>query len=1231
MSVTIEQLQKILSERILVLDSAMGTMIQRKRLSEEDFRGKSFKDHPSDLKGNNDLLSITQPEIIKDIHRENFKSGADIAETNTFNGTAISQADYNTEKYVYDISFQAAKIAKEVANEFKSKEQDKPRFVAGSIGPSNKTLSLSPDVNDPGYRAITFDRVVDAYTEQVRGLIDGGVDILLVETMIDTLVAKAVIYAIDEYCSNHNIKIPVMVSGSIVDQSGRTLSGQTIEAFWISVAHTKNLLSVGINCSLGAEQMRPFVEDLSFIADTLMSVHPNAGLPNEMGEYEEQPNTTAAILEDFAKRGLVNIVGGCCGTTPDHIKMISEAVKDYKPRIVPIQKSYLRLSGLETEIIHPETNFVNVGERTNVAGSKKFAELIKEDNYEEALSVARQQVENGAQILDVNMDEGMIDSEEAMRKFLTLLATEPEIAKLPIMIDSSKWSVIEAGLKCLQGKGIVNSISLKEGEEEFIAQADKILQYGAAVIVMAFDETGQADTYERKIEVSERAYKILTSRVGFAPQDIIFDLNILTVATGIEEHCNYAVNFIEATRWIKQNLPLAKVSGGVSNISFSFRGNNTIRKAMHSAFLYHAIKAGMDMGIVNAGQLSVYEEIPRELLESVEDVLLNRRADATERLLEISDSFKGNGKTEKLKDEWRNLTAVERLKHALVNGIVDYILEDTEEVRLQYSHPLEVIEGPLMDGMSVVGDLFGSGKMFLPQVVKSARVMKRAVAYLEPYIKDLPPTLQKREEGGKILLATVKGDVHDIGKNIVGVILGCNNYKVIDLGVMVHTEKILQTAIEENVDIIGLSGLITPSLEEMIHVAKEMERRNINIPLLIGGATTSRIHTAVKISPNYSGFTAHVLDASRSVPVVSKLLNEFERESFTNKISYEYDKLREDYLERKSAKKYIGINEARKNRLKIDWNANDIVKPKKTGTTVIKEFSLKTLRKYIDWTPFFLTWELKGKYPNIFESDKYGKEAKNLFDDANCLLDKIISNKSLTANGVFGIFPANTVEFDDIEVYTNEKREGVRAILHTLRQQIKKAQGQPNLALADFVASKETGAIDYIGAFAVTAGIGIENLVKKYEGDDDDYKSIMVKALADRLAEAFTEYLHEQVRREYWGYASKETLSNEELIKEKYVGIRPAPGYPAQPDHTEKIALFELLDVEKNIGINLTESLAMYPAASISGLYIASPEAKYFNLGKIEKDQVLDYHRRKGLSVAEIERWLAPALNYDGG
>jgi 5-methyltetrahydrofolate--homocysteine methyltransferase len=1234
MSVTLKQLQNILKERILVLDGAMGTLIQSQNLSEEDFRGERFKDHLVSLKGNNDLLSITQPEIIKDFHRQYFKAGADIVETNTFNGTAISQEDYNTENLVYKINFEAAKIAKEVAKEFTTKEPGKPRFVAGSMGPSTKTLSISPDVNDPGYRAITFDQVVKAYTEQARGLIDGGADLLLVETIIDTLNGKAVIYAIDEYCSKQKINIPVMVSGSIIDQSGRTLSGQTIEAFWTSVSHTKNLLSIGINCSLGAEQMRPFVEDLSSIADKPMSVHPNAGLPNEMGDYDETPEITSSVIEEFAKNGFVNIVGGCCGTTPEHIKAISDAVKKYDPRVVSKQKPQLYLSGLEPEIIQPEKNFINIGERTNVAGSKKFASLIKEEKYEEALSVARQQVENGAQILDVNMDEGMIDSEEAMTKYLTLLASEPDIAKVPIMIDSSKWSVIEAGLKCVQGKGIVNSISLKEGEESFIKQARKILQYGAAAIVMAFDEDGQADTYERKIEVCERAYRILTEVVGFSPPDIIFDPNILTVGTGIEEHNNYAVNFIEAARWIKQNLPLTKVSGGVSNISFSFRGNNTVREAMHSAFLYHAIKAGMDMGIVNAGQLKVYEEIPKEFLERVEDVLLNRRSDSTERLIEFAKSIKGNDKNEEKKDEWRNKPAGERLKHAIVNGIVEFIVEDTEEVRQKYSKPIEVIEGPLMEGMNIVGDLFGSGKMFLPQVVKSARVMKKAVVYLEPFIKAHPPDLSEGEwkslgkASGKILLATVKGDVHDIGKNIVGVILGCNNYNVIDLGVMVHSEKILQAAVEENVDIIGLSGLITPSLEEMIHVAKQMERKGIKLPLLIGGATTSRIHTAVKIAQNYSGPTIHVLDASRSVPVVSKLLNKEERGEFIKNIMKEYSKTREDYLKRKSSKKFIKISDARENRLKIDWKSEKSVKPKKAGITILQNISLEKLKKHIDWTPFFLTWELRGKYPKIFENKKYGDEAKNLFDDANKLLDEIITNNKLTANGVIGLFSANTVGYDDIEIYYDENRDRVITVLHTLRQQMKKAKGQPNLALADFIAPKKSGVNDYIGAFAVTAGIGIEKLVDEYKKQSDEYNSIMIKALADRLAEAFAEYLHLMVRKEYWGYSGEECYTIEELISEKYSGIRPAPGYPAQPDHTEKQLIFDLLNVEKNTTIKLTENLAMYPSASVSGLYFASQHAKYFNVGKIEKDQVLDYHRRKGLSVDEVEKWLGTVLNY---
>jgi 5-methyltetrahydrofolate--homocysteine methyltransferase len=1231
MSSTFEILNKLLKERILVLDGAMGTMIQRYKLSEEDFRGERFKDHPHDLKGNNDLLSITKPEIIKEIHKAYLEAGADIIETNTFNANAISQSDYKLEHLSYELNYQSAKIATEAVKEFCKKQPGKPRFVAGALGPSNKMLSLSPDVNDPGYRAVNFDFVMKTYYEAARGLVDGGADMLLVETIFDTLNGKAVIYAIEELLNQTGKKVPVMISGTIVDLSGRTLSGQTTAAFWISVSHTKNLLSVGLNCSLGGKQMRPFIEELSNIVPYNISIYPNAGLPNEMGEYDETPDETSSILEEYGKSGFYNIVGGCCGTAPEHIKRIAEIVKHIEPRKIPEIKPYLKLSGLEPVIIHPETNFVNIGERTNVTGSKKFANLILSGNFEEALSIARSQVEGGAQVLDINMDEGLLNSEEAMVKFINLLSAEPDIAKLPIMIDSSRWSVIEEGLKCLQGKGIVNSISLKEGEEVFKDHAKKILQYGAAVIVMAFDEKGQADSFERKIEVCRRAYKILTEEVGFPPQDIIFDPNILTVATGIEEHNNYAVDYIEATRWIKQNLPLVKVSGGVSNISFSFRGNNIVREAMHSAFLYHAIKAGMDMGIVNAGQLEVYEEIPKDLLTLIEDVLLNRRGDATERLVEFAETVKKEGKEEIRKDEWRNAPVNERLKHALIKGIIDYVEEDTEEARKLYSRPIEVIEGPLMDGMNVVGDLFGSGKMFLPQVVKSARVMKKAVAYLIPYIEEEQSSSGEIREAGKILIATVKGDVHDIGKNIVGVVLGCNNYKVIDLGVMVPAEKILQTAVDEKVDVIGLSGLITPSLDEMVHVAKEMERQGFTLPLLIGGATTSVAHTAVKIAPSYSGAAIHVLDASRSVPVVSNLISSDKttRKNFISETKREYKKLRESHLKRKDEREYLTIEEARDNRFKSDWKSVHITKPEKQGVTVLEDYSLEILRNYIDWTPFFLTWELRGKYPAIFKNEKYGAEAKKLYDDANKLLDKIISERLLKANGVFGLFPANTVSFDDIEIYTDDTRKGVRRVLHTIRSQEKKNDNLPNMALADFVAPKESGQEDYIGAFAVTTGIGIEELIKKYEKAHDDYTSILVKAIADRLAEAFAEHLHELVRKKYWRYAPEEKLTNEDLIKESYNGIRPAPGYPAQPDHTEKLIIFDLLDAEKNTCIKLTESLAMYPAASVSGLYFAHPQSKYFNVGKIGKDQVLDYHRRKGMSLEEVEKWLGPILNYD--
>ncbi len=1233
METSFENIKKILSKRILILDGAMGTMIQRHKLTENDFRGERFKDHVHDLKGDNDILCITQPEIIKNIHREYLKAGADIIETNTFSGTSISQADYKLESIVYELNFAAAKIAREAADEFTKKNADKPRFVAGALGPTNKTASLSPDVNDPGFRAISFDQLVEAYKEQARGLIDGGVDILLIETIFDTLNAKAAIFAVQDYCEKINKQIPVMISGTITDLSGRTLSGQTTEAFWISISHTKNLLSVGLNCALGAKQMRSFIEELSKVATCFVSLYPNAGLPNEMGEYDETAEYMSSILREYAESGFYNIVGGCCGTTPEHIKMISEISSKFKPREIPVIEPYLRLSGLEPLIIRPETNFVNIGERTNITGSKKFEKLILAGNYEEALSVARDQVEGGAQILDVNMDEGLLDSEAAMTKFLNLLSAEPDIAKLPIMIDSSKWSVIEAGLKCLQGKSIVNSISLKEGEEVFKERAKKILQYGAAAIVMAFDENGQADTYQRRIDICKRAYKILTEEVGFPPQDIIFDPNILTIATGIEEHNNFAIDYIDAVKWIKQNLLHAKVSGGVSNLSFSFRGNNLVREAMHSSFLYHAIKAGMDMGIVNAGQLEVYEEIPKDLLTRVEDVIFNRRKDATERLVEFADHVKQKDKSadkSEEKDEWRKASVQERLKHALVKGIVDYIEEDTEEARKHYNKPLDVIEGPLMDGMNIVGDLFGAGKMFLPQVVKSARVMKKSVAHLIPFIEEEKTASNNTRESGKILLATVKGDVHDIGKNIVGVVLGCNNYKVIDLGVMVSSEKILQTAIEEKVDVIGVSGLITPSLDEMVHIAKEMERQGFKIPLLIGGATTSRVHTAVKIAPSYGGSVVHVLDASRSVPIVSGLLNEnkSEKEKFEKNIKIEYKRIREDHLKRREDKNYISIEKARENKFKFSWNEYSIKKPEKLGVAVLREYPLATLRNYIDWTPFFLTWELKGKYPAIFESEKYGSVAKKLYEDANELLDKIVNEKLLTANGVVGIFPANSVG-DDIEIYTDETRKGVNRTLHSLRSQAKKSDGLPNLALADFIAPKESGIEDYIGAFAVTTGIGIEPLIEKFEADHDDFNSILIKAIADRLAEAFAEHLHELVRKKYWGYGVDEKLSNEDLIKESYQGIRPAPGYPAQPDHTEKWIIFDILDVEKNTNIILTESLAMYPAASVSGLYFAHPNAKYFNVGKIGKDQLLDYHKRKGMSYEEMKRWLKPNLNYD--
>jgi 5-methyltetrahydrofolate--homocysteine methyltransferase len=1234
-------IRELLKERILIIDGAMGTMIQRYELGEQEYRGKRFSleqhDHSdpnhrcweNDVKGNNDLLVLSQPQIIKEIHLEYLAAGADIIETNTFNSNKFAQADYEMQELVYELNFEAARIAKEAATEFSLKTPEKPRFVAGAIGPTNKSLSLSPDVNDPGFRAATWDEVVEAYEEQIRGLVDGGVDILLVETIFDTLTAKAAIFAISEFFKNGGKKLPVMLSGTIVDMSGRTLSGQTTEAFWNSVSHCENLLSVGLNCALGVGQMRPFIEELSRVATTFVSIYPNAGLPNEFGGYDETPEQMAGFLKEYAEAGFYNIVGGCCGTTPDHIRAMAEAVKSLKPREIPVREQYLRLSGLEPVELRPETNFVNVGERTNITGSKLFSKMILGGDYEAALAVARQQVENGAQIIDINMDEGMLDSEAAMVKFLNLIGSEPDISRVPVMIDSSKWSVIEAGLKCSQGKGIVNSISLKEGEEKFKEQARKVRSYGAAVIVMAFDEEGQADNYERRIQICQRAYDILTKDVGFPPQDIIFDPNILTVATGIEEHNNYAVDFIKATKWIKENLPFAKVSGGVSNVSFSFRGNEPVRRAMHSAFLYHAIAAGLDMGIVNAGQLDIYADIQPELLEKVEDVLLNRRPDATERLVEFAETFKSVGKTVEKDEAWRNEPVFERLKHALVKGIVDYIDEDTEEARQQFEKPLEVIEGPLMAGMSVVGDLFGAGKMFLPQVVKSARVMKKSVAYLLPYIEAQKAISgDESKNNGTVLMATVKGDVHDIGKNIVGVVLGCNNFKVIDLGVMVSADKILQTAIDEKVDVIGLSGLITPSLDEMVHVAKEMTRRGLKMPLLIGGATTSRMHTAVKVAPAYDGPVVHVLDASRSVPVVQSLVGADSREKFAEDIKSEYSRLREEHAKKQSEKNLLKIDKARENKPYYDWNEVPITEPLQIGVRTLKDYPLEELRKYIDWTPFFISWELKGKYPDILKSEKYGVEATKLFNDANALLDKIIEEKLLKAEAVYGIFPANS-NGDDIEVFkTDFERTETEAVFHTIRQQNAKAVGIPNYALSDWIAPKESGVKDYIGAFAVTAGIGIEKIVAEFEKNHDDYNSIMTKALADRLAEAFAEHLHERVRKEFWGYAPEESFKNDELVNEEYRGIRPAPGYPAQPDHTEKVTLFNLLEVEGHTHISLTESLAMYPAASVCGLYFAHPEAKYFPVGKLSKDQVEDYAQRKGMSVDEVERWLSPVLGY---
>ena len=1219
-------IREVLNERILVLDGAMGTMIQRYDLQELDYRGTRFADWPHDLKGNNDLLSITQQKIIRDIHIAYLEAGADIIETNTFNAQRISLADYKMESLSYELNFESAKIAKQAVQEWMVKNPTGgPKFIAGALGPTNRTASLSPDVNDPGFRAVSFDDLVEAYIEQIKGLLDGGVDVLLIETIFDTLNAKAALYAIQTELEERNIKMPVMVSGTITDASGRTLSGQTVEAFLNSISHV-DLLSVGLNCALGAEEMRPHLEELSEKAPFFISAYPNAGLPNQFGEYDETPHHMGHQIKDFLTSGFLNIVGGCCGTTPEHIAEIAKLAKQCPPRPVPIADTLMHLSGLEAVTMRPESNFMNIGERTNVTGSRKFAKLIIDGDFEEALAIARNQVEGGAQAIDINMDEGMLDAEAAMVKFLHLIASEPDIAKLPIMIDSSKFYVIEAGLKCTQGKSIVNSISMKEGEAEFLRQANIIRKYGAAVIVMAFDEDGQADSYKRRIEICERAYKLLTEKINFPPQDIIFDPNIFPVATGMDEHRRNALDFFEATAWIKKNLPHAKVSGGVSNVSFSFRGNDHVREAIHAAFLYHAVKAGMDMGIVNPGQLQVYDEIPKDLLTIIEDVLLDRNDDATEKLIAYAEQVKGAGKKQERDEAWREGTVQERLSHALVKGIVEYIDTDVEEARKLYPKALHLIEGPLMDGMNVVGDLFGAGKMFLPQVVKSARVMKKAVAYLLPYLE------AEKEVGaskkGKILMATVKGDVHDIGKNIVGVVLACNNYDVLDLGVMVSADKILAAAKEHEVDVIGLSGLITPSLDEMVHVAKEMERQKFDLPLLIGGATTSKVHTAVKIAPHYSHPVIHVNDASRSVPVVSSLLSKDQKQDLLDRTNVEYDRLRKQHAGAQAANKFITMEEARKNAWPSDWLKAESNTPLKPGVTVLKDYSIAELAEYIDWTPFFHSWEMKGSYPKIFSDPERGVEAKKLFNDAQQMLKQVIDEKWIQANGVIGLFPANA-DGDDIIVFSNEERKTKRAVFHTLRQQTKKPAGQYNMALSDFVAPLSSNVKDYIGTFAVACGEGIDKHVAAFEANHDDYSAIMLKAIADRLAEAFAERLHQRVRKEFWGYAADEHFANDELIKEEYDGIRPAPGYPAQPDHTEKNAIWDLLDVEKNAGITLTESLAMLPTAAVSGLYFSHPTSQYFGIGKIQRDQVEEYAQRKGMSIDETERWLSPALGYE--
>lgn len=1221
----VDELRRQLAQRIMVLDGGMGTMIQSYYLQEADYRGARFADWPSDVKGNNDLLVLTKPQVITAIHDAYLEAGADILETNTFNSTVIAMADYGMESLSAEINTAAARLARTSADKWTAMTPDKPRFVAGVLGPTNRTASISPDVNDPAFRNITFDQLVAAYRESTRALIEGGVDLIMIETIFDTLNAKAAVFAVESEFEALGVELPVMISGTITDASGRTLSGQTTEAFYNSLRHARPL-SFGLNCALGPDDLRQYVAELSRIAECYISAHPNAGLPNAFGEYDLDADDMARHIGEWARAGFLNIVGGCCGSTPAHIAAVAEVVKGVAPRKLPAIPVACRLSGLEPLNIDADTLFVNVGERTNVTGSARFKRLIKEEKFNEALDVARQQVESGAQIIDINMDEGMLDAQAVMARFLNLIAGEPDIARVPIMIDSSKWEVIEQGLKCIQGKGIVNSISMKEGVEAFIHHAKLVRRYGAAMVVMAFDEVGQADTRARKIDICRRAYHILTEEVGFPPEDIIFDPNIFAVATGIEEHNNYAVDFIEACADIKQQLPHAMISGGVSNVSFSFRGNDMVREAIHAVFLYHAIRNGMDMGIVNAGQLAIYDDLPAELRDAVEDVILNRRDDATERMLDLAEKYRGSksdDESHKPQAEWRSWPVKKRLEYSLVKGITEFIEQDTEEARLESERPIEVIEGPLMDGMNVVGDLFGAGKMFLPQVVKSARVMKQAVAYLEPYIE---ASKAKGETAGKILLATVKGDVHDIGKNIVGVVLQCNNYEIIDLGVMVPMDRILKTAREEKVDIIGLSGLITPSLDEMVNVAKEMERQGFTLPLMIGGATTSKAHTAVKIEQNYSGPTVYVQNASRTVGVVSSLLSASQRDGFVARIRKEYETVRIQHGRKKPRTAPIALQAARDNGVPVDWENYTPPVAHRLGVQEVTA-GIDTLRNYIDWTPFFMTWSLAGKYPRILEDDVVGEEAKRLFADANAMLDDLSARGALHPRGVVGLFPANRVG-DDVEIYTDERRDAVRLVSHHLRQQTEKADF-PNYCLADFVAPKSSGKPDYIGAFAVTGGLEEDALAEQWDAQHDDYNKIMVKALSDRLAEAFAEYLHERVRKVYWGYAAHENLSNDELIRENYQGIRPAPGYPACPDHTEKAEIWQLLDVETHVGMKLTDSYAMWPGASVSGWYFSHPDSKYFAVAQIQRDQIEDYAKRKGLPVTEVERWLAPNLGYD--